>query len=131
MSACRCRFHLDDCTVHDRDGKRWDAYTIADVAKISRLEFKAAPADRDPWNCYCGRHVDDEVPAGTLCHWEKTSYEYDEWECRCADSCRDDFLRDVTIDWAGMARRDDRRARIFDALRRPLLPLIRRGWWRP
>jgi hypothetical protein len=106
LQACGCpRIHETSyghtCTVHDETGKRWDAYTIDDVAKECRVRFE--PSDPE-WSCYCGRHTNDEMPAGTLCVWERTSYECDEWECKCAESYRDGWLWAVTTDWIAMAK---------------------------
>lgn len=127
MSRCRCRFHLG-CTVHDDDGKRWDAYTAADVARLDRVTFKPA---EEGWSCYCGRHeaTDHEMPVGTLSFWRQTSYEYSEWECQCAESYRDDWLSHQSIDWSYIGRAEDRRYRRTMWLRRwkwTLIDLVRR-----
>lgn len=90
------------CTVHDANGKRWDAYTFEDVAAEHRCEISIVPKD-DEWSCYCGRHPDDVMPVGSKCVWNKVSYEYDEWECECADAFRDGWLHAVTTDWHQMA----------------------------
>lgn len=116
MIACRCRFHLG-CTVHDDAGKRWDAYTIDDVARIDGVTFEQS---QEEWSCYCGRHeaTDNEMPVGTACIWRKTSYEYDEWECECAESYRDTWLSHQSVDWSALGRADDRRYRRTKWLRR-------------
>lgn len=104
---CGCsKLHLEyegeDCTVHDEAGKRWDAYTGDEIAKAMNYGgYEIQTADTE-WSCYCGRHDDQGdnlMPIGTRCLWFKTSYEYDEWECQCEASIKDDWLRDTTIDW--------------------------------
>lgn len=116
MTVCRCRFHLG-CTVHDHDGKRWDAYTPDDVARLDRITFEPA---QEGWSCYCGRHeaTDDEMPVGTPCTWDRASYEYNEWDCRCAEDYRDRWLNCQSIDWEQLGRADDRRYFLLSRLRR-------------
>jgi hypothetical protein len=109
VSRCTCRFGLD-CTVHDASGKRWDAYSLADVAALCRVTFEPAQAE---WSCYCGRHDDSddkEMPIGTLCIWERASYEYNEWDCRCAESYLDGWLSAQTTDWDRLGRAEHRRS---------------------
>lgn len=116
MSGCRCRFHLG-CTVHDEDGKRWDAYTIDDIALLDRLTYEPA---QEGWSCYCGRHeaTDNELPIGTPCVWRQVSYESNEWECECAESYRDGWLSAQSVDWERMGRASDRRYQLEQRLRR-------------
>lgn len=134
-ARCVCRFHMG-CDVHDDAGRRWDSYTTDDMAKAMGLEFQPAPADGE-WSCYCGRHdaTDAEVPIGTPCYWERTSYEYDEWECKCAAAVFDDWVDAQSPFWEQAARQWDRqwrRQRLWARITRPiLLPLISRGWWQP
>lgn len=133
MTACRCRYHLG-CPVHDDDGKRWDAYTIDDIARIDRVKFEPA---KEGWSCYCGRHeaTDSEMPAGTLCLWERTSHEYDEAECLCAEDYRDRWLVHQSIDWYGIGlaeERRHRRTRWLRRIRRVFVDLYwrcRLWWW--
>lgn len=92
------------CTIHDEAGRRWDSYSAEEVARQYYRKFEHAPDADDAWTCYCGRHDENELPEGTPCVWEKTSYEYDEWECKCLHSIRDDWLSSVTIDWIAAAK---------------------------
>jgi hypothetical protein len=94
------------CTVHDEAGKRWDSYTIDEIAAAGRsdVEFQTAGTD---WSCYCDRcdkFTDNMPPPGTKMIWRKTSYEYDEWECLCEHAEREQWLHDVTTDWIAMAK---------------------------
>ncbi len=91
------------CTLHDKSGKRYDSYTFEDVAAEYHATKEIQTADTG-WCCYCGRHDDDYMPVGTNCLWNKTSYEYDEWECKCAEAVLDDWLHAVTTDWIAMAK---------------------------
>ncbi|WP_448031528.1 hypothetical protein [Bradyrhizobium liaoningense] len=109
--ACGCpRVHElaygHTCTVHDETGKRWDAWTLEEIAAQShdKLELQT---EKTEWNCYCGRHGEDDLPpVGTACIWRKTSYEYDEWECDCGVAYREAWLAVVTTDWIAMMKED-------------------------
>jgi hypothetical protein len=99
------------CCVHDKDGKRWDSYTFEDVAKASNAEIEVQTSDTE-WSCYCSRcdqYRDNQFPVGTRCVWEQTSYEYNEHECRCEHSYREDFINCATTDWIAMVKEDERR----------------------
>lgn len=131
MSRCRCRFHLG-CTVHDDSGRRWDAYTAEELARLDRQKVEPAEAE---WSCYCGRHegTDGELPVGTPCIWRLTSYEYDEAECECIESYRDRWLSDQSIDWDRLGRASERRYFLQQRLRRwkwALVDFMRRCWQR-
>lgn len=92
-----------DCLVHDENGRRFDSYTAEEVAAEYGLKVEHQTEETE-WSCYCGRHDDDLMPVGTPCVWEKTSYEYDEWECTCLAALRAEWLSAVTTDWSDMAR---------------------------
>jgi hypothetical protein len=107
--ACGCpRVHEPiyghTCTTHDERGRRWDNYTAEDVAAEYHATVEFAPGGDDAWHCYCHRYHDGEMAEGTPCVWEKASYEYDEWDCKCLESVRDDWLHAVTTDWIAMAK---------------------------
>jgi hypothetical protein len=113
LQACGCpRVHEisygHTCTVHDKDGKRWDAYTFEEIVALSRAEI-SVQTETTEWSCYCGRHdenFDPIVPVGTRGVWENTSYEYDEWEFTCADEYLASWIRGTAIDWIAEAKKD-------------------------
>jgi hypothetical protein len=92
--------------VHDETGKRWDAYTFDEIAALHHVKVEVQDK-KSQWSCYCGRHKDDVMPVGMKCIWLKTSYEYDEWECECADSYRQKWLDAQTTDWIAMMKDDE------------------------
>lgn len=93
----------DECIVHDETGRKWSSYTPDDYAKRERIPIEAQTADSE-WSCYCGKHPDNLMPVGTKCVWHKTSYYDDEWECRCLQSERDEWLYAVTTDWRSLSK---------------------------
>lgn len=98
------------CVIHDSKGKRWDAYSFEEIAAIDRVKVDVQTSETE-WSCYCSDcdkdpERDNIMPVGTKCVWEKTSYEYDEWECRCATSYRRDWIDNQTTDWIAMAAED-------------------------
>jgi len=97
------------CTVHDEKGRRWDAYTVEEIAAQSHAKIEVQTATTE-WTCYCGRHdrehADSTMPVGTRCIWRQVSYFDNEWECDCVDAFRDDWLNCVTTDWIAMAKED-------------------------
>lgn len=111
LQACGCqRVHHQSyghtCIVHDENGKRWDSYSADEVATRDRLKVEVQTSDTG-WTCCCGRHgPDDMMWVGTACWWSQVAIESDEYECRCLESHRDDWLLCVTTDWIAMATAD-------------------------
>lgn len=94
---------FDGCLVHDETGKRWDAYTLDEIAAMNRDEITVVGKD-DEITCYGGYCPDHDVlPVGTRGVWRRTSYEYDEWEFKCARCEREEWLSCQTTDWRAMA----------------------------
>lgn len=109
LQSCGCpRVHEiaygHTCVSHDKIGRRWDTYSIEEIADQFEIEVQTEDTE---WSCYCGRHHDDLMPIGTRCIWQKVSYEYDEWECGCTEEFRAKWLRCQTTDWIVMMKKDE------------------------
>ncbi len=92
--------------VHDANGRRWDSYTGEEVAALERQSI-GVQTEATRWSCYCPAHEaepDCLMPVGTKCVWVKTSYEYDEWDCHCLESWRQQWIDVVTTDWSALAK---------------------------
>lgn len=96
---------MRDCLTHDADGRRWDSYTGREIAALEGYEVFVCEEDGD---CYCcGKGSMGGMPKGALMAGRMSGYYEPEWDEKCLDCLRAEWVNVQTTDWFGMAMQID------------------------